>query len=280
MDPLEQIRALTRGDPPKSDGPSPKPPSRLRRFGIFLARIRFLYLPLGLFALLAVGIHAGADTIDDRILWCVDHLDAAFDSVVGRFALTASWVHWVDLGDRVHISRALAFVWELAADLVLALPVLLPRLGAQKAPPKGGIGLWLGLPPAQIRDELKAVVRHPTVLRLTRPLCAFVVTLSGACAIGKMVQGTVYLDGRGLLGDGLAGILARLFALAVLLLVFGTFGARIVIGHLERANALALERLPQHPVEARTQGLAGAVVIVPLALAALLFATPLLSFFR
>lgn len=261
------------------DGRRERPPTWLRRAGIFLSRIRFLYLPLGLFALLAVGIHAGADTLDDRILWVVDHLDAAFDAFFGRFSLTASWVHWVDLGDRVHIARALAFVWELAADLVLALPVFLPR-GSRTDEPKGGIGLLLGIAPGRLREELTSAFRHPTVLRVTRPLCALLVTLSGACAVGKMVQGTVYLDTRVLLGDGLAGICARLLALVALLGVFGTFGARAVLGHLERANTLATTNLADHPIDARTEGLVGAVVIVPLALAALLFATPLLSFFR
>ena len=231
-----------------------------------ISRFRVLYVPLAVFALVAVGIHAAADTLDDRILWVVDHLDAIFDGIVGRFELTSGWVHWIDLADRVWIARACAFLWELAADLLLAVPVFSFSLG-----PSPGT--------RRLRQQLSDLVRRPTVLRWTRPLCALAVALAGACAVGRMVQGSLYLGTRGLFGEGLAALLARALALFAVVGVCATFGHRAVLGHLRRADALALEEANRLFV-GKSRGLIGAAVLVPLALAALLDATPLLSFFR
>jgi hypothetical protein len=266
-DPLAQLRAL-----------EPRPPRGwLLAAGTAIARARFLYLPLALFALVAVGVHAAADTLDDRILWGVDHLDAAFDAVVGGWTWTRSWVHWIDLGDRVRISRALALLWELAADGFLAFPILGYR---EQEPRKSDWAAWLGATPRRLRDQWLDVVRRPTVMRVTRPLCAAAVVLAGAFAIGRRVHAALYLGLRALLGDGSGAFVSRGLGGLAVLCVLAAFGLRVVLGHLRRADALAQEELPDHPVKARAHGLVGAVVIVPLALAALFLAIPWLAFFR
>jgi hypothetical protein len=231
-----------------------------------IARFRIFYVPLAVFALVAVGVHAAADTLDDRILWVVDHLDAVFDGLVGRFELTSGWVHWIDLADRVWIARACAFLWELGADFLLAVPVFSFSMGPLPSTRK-------------LREQLSDLVRRPTVLRLTRPICALAVTLAGACAVGRMIQGSLYLGSRGLFGDSFASLLARAAALVAVVAVCATFGHRAVIGHLRRADALAIEEA-KRLIVGKSRGLVGAAVLIPLAIAALLDATPLLSFFR
>lgn len=267
-DPLAQLRAL-----------EPRPPrvSWLTTVGNAVARTRFLYLPLALFALVAVGVHAAADTLDDRILWVVDHLDAAFDAAVSGHAWTQSWVHWIELGDRVRIARALALVWELAADVLLAFPILGYR---EKEPRKSNVEAWLGSTPRRLRDQWLDVVRKPTVMRVSRPLCAAAVVLAGACAVGRSVHAALYLGLRQLLGDGAGALFSRGVGGLTLLAVLAVFGLRVVVGHLRRADAMAEIETPYHPWLARGRGLWGALVIVPLALAALFLATPWLAFFR
>ena len=245
--------------------------------GNVVARARFLYLPLALFALVAVGVHAAADTLDDRILWGVDHLDAAFDAVVSGHAWTQSWVHWIELSDRVRIARALALVWELAADAFLAFPILGYR---EKEPRKSNVEAWLGTTPRRLRDQWLDVVRKPTVMRVSRPACAAAVVLAGACAVGRMVHGALYLGLRPALGDGPGALLSRGLGGLVLLAVLAAFGLRVVLGHLRRADSMAEIEAPYHPWLARGRGLWGAVVIIPIAVAALFLATPWLAIFR
>ena len=55
----------------------------LTRISSFFGYFRWLFMPLGLMALVAVGVHAAADTVDDRLLWLVQGLDAWMD---GHFA--------------------------------------------------------------------------------------------------------------------------------------------------------------------------------------------------
>ena len=108
--------------------------SILEVLGRFVSNFRWLFMPLGLAALLAVGVHAAADTLDDRLLAVADAIDAAFDSLVGRFTLTQGMVEWVALEERTTFARVLALLWELAADVVLVLPVLRyrePELGTR-----------------------------------------------------------------------------------------------------------------------------------------------------
>jgi len=52
-------------------------------------------LPLGLCALVAVGAHAAADVVGDRLLWLVDRVDALFDAVWSSWSFTAPLVEVV-----------------------------------------------------------------------------------------------------------------------------------------------------------------------------------------
>ena len=109
------VRPLT--PPAQSSGP-------LSGLSRFIGGFRWAFMPLGLLALIAVGVHAAADTLDERLLSLVDMLDAAFDRLVGASTLTEGWVDLISLEERTQIARGLALAWELSVDLVLALPAL------------------------------------------------------------------------------------------------------------------------------------------------------------
>ena len=268
---LEEIlQALRRGPPGLG---------RLRRASRFLGRFRFVFMPAGLFALIAVGVHAAADTLDDRILWVVDGADAAFDAVVGAWSLTAGWVRWIDFEDRTWIARAFALVWELAADLVLAVPTLGYR-ERDRGPPATGFTAFVGTPARRWREMFLDVFRRPTVLRVTRPLATAAVVIAGSCAVARMVQAALYLSTRGGIGDSLAGPLARTVAIGILFAVLAAFGARAVLRNLQHADAIATAEPGAPWLRVFAAGTVGSAIVIPLALAALLDASPLLSFVR
>ncbi|WIG95890.1 hypothetical protein [Myxococcus sp. SDU36] len=245
----------------------------------FLGAFRWAFMPLGLVALVAVGVHSAADTLDERLLALVDRVDAGFDALVGRSSLTAPLVEWVSLEQRTRIARFLALAWELAADVVLALPALGYREAATPAPAEA----WRAVlePQKAARPTWRQLgarcLRKPTPMRWLRPLATAAVALAGACAVARLIQGSVYLSWRELFGDGAADAAARVLAVASLVGVLVSFGWRAVLRNLQHADAVCEEAGGR---AALRRGLLGCAVVVPLAVAAVVDATPLLSFFR
>lgn len=257
--------------------PTARPPGPLTALSRLLAHLRWAYMPLGLLTLVAVGVHAAADTLDDRLLWVVDQADAAFDQLVGRYALTEPLVELLTLEGRTRLARALALGWELSADAVLALPALGYREEGGEPQPR-----WQALleePRAGWRELLVRCVRRPTTLRWLRPVATALVVVAGACAVARLLQGTVYLAWRELLGDAVADGVARALAVATLVGLLGRLGWRAVLRNLQHADSLS-EAQAHTPWQALSLGLWGSALVVPLAVAAALHASPLLSFFR
>jgi hypothetical protein len=250
----------------------------IARLSRILGYLRFAFMPLGLFAVIAVGVHAAADTLDDRLLWVVDQADAWVDGWLGRWSVTEGAIGWIDLQHRVTIARSLTLVWELTVDALLALPALGYRERQGRA--VTGATAWLGTPARRWRDMLRDVIRRPTLLRVTRPLATAAVVLAGACAVARMVQGAVYLSFRGGLTEEVAGLIARLSAIGVLGGVLVAFGVRAVLRNLQHADQIALEHPDEGWFRAAARGLPGTALVIPLAVAALLYASPVLSFFR
>ncbi|NMO21955.1 hypothetical protein [Pyxidicoccus fallax] len=264
--------------PPRPPAASPPSSSFVADVSRFLGGFRWAFMPLGLLALVAVGVHSAADTLDDRLVGLVDRADAAFDGLVGRSDFTAPMVEWVSLELRTRIARVLALTWELAADLVLALPALGYRETRAPVPAEA----WraaLGNAPA--RPSWRALwtrcLRRPTPMRWLRPLATAAVALAGACAVARLIQGTVYLSWRELMGDGAADVLARGLAVGALVGVMGTLGWRAVLRNLQHADE-ACEA--QGGKGAFRRGWLGCAVVVPLAVAAVVDASPVLSFLR
>lgn len=216
-------------------------------------RARVVLLPLGLCALIAVGVHASADVLADRVLWAVDAVDGFFDAIFARWTLTAPLVDWVGLAQRSFIARGTALLWELAADVLLALPML----GYEERALPRELALS--------RELLTRAFRKPTARRIVRPLCTAAVSIAGACGVARLLRSTLLFFPA----------LANVCALAALLLTIALFSLRATLRSLEHAGAASESR-----GDRATLGLFTAAVIVPLALAAVAGGSPLLSFFR
>ena len=257
---------------PESQPPRPAVERVLSVVGkasLFLAYFRWLFMPLGLFALIAVGVHAAADTVDDRLLWLIDRADAAFDALVSRWSFTQPMVDWVGLEQRIWLARALSLVWELAADLFLALPALGYEEHDTRAPIHKR---W--------RPIFERMLRRPSLMSVIRPAATAAIVLAGSCAVGRMIQGALYLSLRQSIGDAVAGPVSRVAALAGLAGVLIAMGGRAVLRNVQHAHAVA-DREKTHLLLHRwTRGLAGSAVVLPLAIAALVDASPIASFFR
>ncbi|XXF81650.1 hypothetical protein P2318_25500 [Myxococcaceae bacterium GXIMD 01537] len=236
-------------------------------------------MPLGLVALVAVGVHAAADTLDDRLLSLVDRLDSAFDALVGRSRATESLVDLVSLERRTVIARGLALTWELLADLLLALPALGYRESAAPAPAAEPWRALVKEPRPTWRALFLRCLRRPTTMRWARPLATAAVVLAGACAVALSVQGTAYLSWRELFGDRAADLVARAVALGALVGILLSLGGRAVLRNLQHADA-SCEAHVRGWRQAFSHGLVGSALVLPLALAAVLDAAPLLSFLR
>lgn len=243
-------------------------------------------MPLGLSALIAVGVHAAADTVDDRFLNVVQGLDAWFDQWFAQYESLQSWVDRIGSREQTVIARALTLGWELLADLVL----LFPLLGYREEASAFKKETW--------RTLLQRLNQQPTPMRLLRPVITGVFAIAGAYAIARMVDGALFLSLRaGVAPDGVAQPVAKAIAFLAFLHVTIALGWRAVLRALQHADQVctpvanavtAAEKLAllsgqKKPKQAKgpwTVGLVGTAITAPLALAALLDAIPLLSFFR
>lgn len=177
-----------------------------------VGRIRWIFLPLGLCALCAVGAHAAADRVADVALAGVDRIDAFFDAIFSRWSLTAPLVELVGLSQRTFFARALALSWELAADAMLAVPLL-------------GYDERDGAVELSMAKQL--LTRRLLSLRLVEPLASLFVCVAGARSVSRMVQGSLlHFPSLGAFAAATA-----LFALLVLLI------PRAVFRSLEHAAA-------------------------------------------
>ncbi len=243
-------------------------------------------MPLGLSALVAVGVHAAADTVDDRFLALVQGFDAWLDHWFAQYESLQPWVDKFGSREQTWVARSLTLAWELLADLVL----LFPLLGYREESNAFKKDTWKTL--------LQRFRAQPTPMRILRPAVTGIFALAGAYAIARMVDGALFLSLRaGVMPDALAQPAARAIAFVAFLHVTIAFGWRAVLRALQHAdqvstpvaNALtAAERLallsgqtkPKKAKSPWTLGLVGSAVTAPLALAALFDALPLLSFFR
>lgn len=252
--------------------------SGLTKVSAFLGAFRFAFMPLGLFALVAVGVHAAADFVDDRFLQLVHGLDVVFDGFFGQFELTAKWVDWIGTREQTLIARAVTLVWELAVDLFIALPVL--GYGEEDKDKPGGRARFAIFEEETWKTLLKRVNREPTLMRVARPIVTAIFVIGGAYAVSRLVESTLFV---GLQGDlapvNIAGPLARGAGGLSFILVLFSLGWRAVLRALEHADATCRELAKTSKKRAALAGLWGTALSLPLALALLLEARALLSVF-
>ena len=235
----------------------------------FFGAFRWAFMPLGLFALIAVGVHAAADVVDDKLLRAVEWLDVFFDGILAQSETTAAWVNKIDSRERTLIARGLALAWELSVDAFIALPAL----GYDELDEKDR---KFSLIKETWRTLLSRFNKQPTPMRVIRPLVTAIFVFGGAYGVSRLVESTLFV---GLVGDvapaDVAAPLARIFAGTAMTIVLFSHAWRAVLRALQHADATCLES--RHPYMA---GLWGSVLSVPLAVALLLEAEALLSFFR
>lgn len=235
----------------------------------FFGAFRWAFMPIGLFALVAVGVHAAADVVDDKLLRAVEWLDVLFDGLLAQSEHTAAWVNKIDSRERTLIARGLALAWELGVDAFIALPAL----GYDEQDEKDR---KFSLIKETWRTLLARLNKQPTPMRLVRPFVTAIFVFGGAYAVSRLVESTLFV---GLVGDvapaDVAAPLARIFAGTAMTIVLFSHAWRAVLRSLQHADATCLAS--KHPYMA---GLWGSVLSFPLALALLLEAEALLSFFR
>ncbi|MGQ0508507.1 MAG: hypothetical protein ACT4TC_24680 [Myxococcaceae bacterium] len=255
---------------------APKGAGHVAKISAFFANFRWFFMPAGLFALVAVGVHAAADVLDDHVLRLFDQLDKVLDSLWGANSLTQPLVDWVGAEQRTVAARALMLLWELVADLLLAFPVL----GyAEEAHPKPGKKKFLPVESRRFPVLAQRIKQRPTTLRLFRPIATGAMAVAGACAVARMVQGALYLSMHQGIADRFAGPIARLFAVLALVGVLISFGWRAVLQSLADADETSeLKGLIGR--RALTTGLWCSVLLLPLTVCAVMDASPLWAFFR
>jgi hypothetical protein len=240
-------------------------------------------MPLGLVALVAVGIHAAADLVDDRLLFVAEALDARFDALAAQWELTSSLTERFGSAQSAWLARALTLGWELLVDLLVALPML-------------GYSEEVSARPGPRRDRWRALlarlVRRPTPMRVLRPSLVACFVLGGAYAVSRLVESTVFVA---LAGDVAsvrhAAPLARFAGAAAMALVLASHGWRAVLRALEHADTSCAEAergaersvlggaRSRRAFASWTRGSWGTTLAAPLAVALVLEARALLSFF-
>jgi len=247
--------------------------TRLGKVSGFFGVFRGAFMPLGLFALVAVGVHAAADLVDDRLLTLVDGLDALADGWLARHELTASWVDRIGPLQRTVIARLLALSWELAVDLL----VVVPQLGYAEVDEREARFI---VRPNTWRSLLARFNAAPTPMRLVRPAVTAVFAGAGAYGVSRLVESTLFVALQtDVARPDVAEGLARAFGGVAMLLVLASHGWRAALRALEHADAACEDRV-KAARSPWTVGLVGSVLAAPLALALLLEVQNLLAFFR
>jgi len=247
--------------------------TRLAKVSGFFGVFRGAFMPVGLFALVAIGVHAGADLVDDRLLVLIDALDAWADGLLARAEVTAGWVDRVGPLQRTVIARLLALGWELSVDLL----VVLPQLGYSEA---DEAEQRFSFRRETWRSLAARVNRTPTPARLVRPLVTAVFAGAGAYAVARLVESTLFVALQtDVAPPEVAEALARVFGGLAMALVLASHGWRAVLRALEHADAAceANARVGKSPW---VVGLWGSVLSFPLAVALVLEAQNLLALVR
>ena len=202
---------------------------------------------LGAIALIGVGIHAGADRLDNRALWLMDAADGGFDAVVtSSFGGLGQWlarlVEWPQL--------VIAATWgALAIELVAVAALSI------------GVLAW----PRRQRASFVAEARPPW----PRALAVALAAVAGAVLVGREVQVGLHLAAEAALGAPiLADAIGRIGGLAALVFSALLLGVRASVAVLVG---------PRWP---RGLEFAAVVVALPPAVMALADGAPLIATIR
>ena len=243
-----------------------------------------LLAALGMAALVIVGVHVGADRLDDRLFGLLSILDGAADAwsslmirwVGGGLDVGAGTIEravfrvsdLIDLEAKITGSRVLALAVELCADLILVVPLFVAR----------GIGERGALLRALI-----GTLRDPTLLRFVAPLAIAGAALAGLHAGGRELQSGVYTQLRELrLAAGPAAGAARVIGLGGLALMTWYLAVPAWVRAVIRSDRVAARDRAQGASAwaRRLRGKWTAAVALPVVVLALIEGTPLIAGLR
>jgi hypothetical protein len=249
--------------------------------GAFFGRV---LLPLGLFSVLAVGLHVGSDRVDDHLFVLISWLDGLADGlaawvirglggVIGASDLSIDqWTfraaEWIDVDAKTDGARIGALVVELAADAILALQVFLHRSEAFK--------------PSAVVLFFRQTMRDPTVLKIAGPLAMLAAGLAGTIAVSRELQVFSHAHvARFALDTDLANFIASSIGFVALALVAWRVLVPLLVGAVAYADRRSSSdiALAVRPRTRRMRGWITAIVALPVALIAL-YTTPVLGTLR
>lgn len=193
---------------------------------------------LAAFSLVAIGVHAGADCVDDRLLRAATSIDQRLDELFAKWNLTAPLVDVVTVSTLTKASRAAAMVLELLLDVSVGLSVFAYETKSNANTGFPNTMQRVAALQMQARQRWRAQRRHQApelIANLTRPLLALVFVLAGANAVGRLTQATVELSLLHKLGSlaVLLGRLCGLWALGACLVVLGVDAVAAALSNTE-----------------------------------------------
>jgi hypothetical protein len=251
----------------------------IARVSFFLGRFRALFVPLGLFSILAIGIHSGSDHIDDLAYAWLNVVDAVLDDILAA-VIRPVWsffgasdgltqaaifraVDLIDLGVKDQFARFVALIVEFLADVMLAFPLFFYRERE-----------------VDLHGILKKTMKDPTVLRVAAPICAALASVAGVLIITREIQVFAH---SGLLAirsaGGFAGWVASLAGLAALVLVTWRLGWVVTVAAIRWAESRAVED-QRNQVPKRKRRIAGwftAVIALPISVFAFIDAVAVIG---
>jgi len=152
-----------------------------------------ILIRLCMFALVAVGLHVGADRIDDHIFIALNAFDGGIDQLLSSaIQSVGGWLAWeteriqqvsfravdmISLSTKITASQYAALGCELLAVFMLAFPLLLPR---EKSPGEG------------YRHFTHRWWTDPSFARYGVPIAIAAASLSGVLMITTSTQGSTY----------------------------------------------------------------------------------------
>jgi hypothetical protein len=260
-----------------------------------------LFLPVGIVALVAMGVHLVSDIIVHGVFVTLGAADRSLEAMVDALLPaiesigwaepgwaernTYAFATWIDLDLRQSWSRVGGVVIELLVDFFLVRAALgwhkpTPRFHIASSQ-RTGFRRVIDTTRIQIkrmRREVRDYVGDLTVEKAYVPLASLCAVIAGCYAVGQALENALF--GWLCASHPVAGCgrwLATLPAIAVCLLLGWRMGWRMVVHSLAYCEARS-ERAHFDGLSARKRRLRGlipAAIILPVILAAALLGTPL-----
>ena len=245
---------------------APRDEGFLARLSAFVGRFRAFFVPFGLFAILAIGIHSGSDHIDDLNYAWLNLIDSVFDELLAAIirpvweffgasdVTTQAAIFWavdlVDLELKDQFARLVALIVELLADVMLALPVFLYRERE-----------------ISIRGTIRKTMKDPTILRVVAPISGALASVAGVMIITREIQVATNAELLSIrAASTFAGWVASAAGLLALVLVTWRLGWVVTVAAIRWAESRALvdERNQVPKKQRRLRGWFTALIALPI----------------